>query len=208
MSISKKRNYNSDNRKFQAQKTKERILISARKLFEKKGFDKVTIEKIAQSAKVSVPLIYSIFQSKSGILLSLMDEALSPEQYQAMVEEAKNEKNSPKRFDIAAKIARQLYDAEKTQLTFLHGAAVLCPEVKEIEMGRESRRYYRQEETITTMMKENVLVDKYSITDIRDIFWALTGRDMYRMLVIERGWSSDKYEKWLGEFLVLNFIKK
>ena len=27
-----------------------------------------------------------------------------------------------------------------------------------------------------------------------DILWAFTGRDMYRMLVIEQGWSSDEYE--------------
>ncbi len=29
-----------------------------------------------------------------------------------------------------------------------------------------------------------------------------TGDDVYRMLVRERGWSSAKYQEWLGETLV------
>jgi hypothetical protein len=29
-----------------------------------------------------------------------------------------------------------------------------------------------------------------------------TGRDIYRMFVLERGWSSDKYEEWLARTLI------
>jgi hypothetical protein len=36
----------------------------------------------------------------------------------------------------------------------------------------------------------------------RDIFWTLTGGDVYRMLVRERGWSSQKYQDWLADTLV------
>jgi hypothetical protein len=32
--------------------------------------------------------------------------------------------------------------------------------------------------------------------------WMLTGRDLYRMLVLERGWSSDDYEAWLASALI------
>ena len=77
MSTPKKRPYNSKSRQTQSQKTKNRILASAKMLFESKGFDKVTIDEIAREAQVSAPSIYSIFQSKRGILLGLMDEALS-----------------------------------------------------------------------------------------------------------------------------------
>jgi hypothetical protein len=38
--------------------------------------------------------------------------------------------------------------------------------------------------------------------EARDIFWTLTARDIYRMLVIERKWSSERYEKWLSEAIV------
>ncbi len=43
-------------------------------------------------------------------------------------------------------------------------------------------------------------------TTARDIFWMLTGRDVYRMRVRERGWSSQKYEGWLADTLVQSLL--
>jgi hypothetical protein len=40
-----------------------------------------------------------------------------------------------------------------------------------------------------------------------DLTNAVTTRDVYRMLVIERGWSSDQYEKWLADALVTALIE-
>lgn len=208
MSTSKKRPYNSESRQAQSQETKKRILASAKKLFESKGFEKVTIEEIAWKAKVSAPSIYSIFQSKRGILLGLMDEALSPEQFKALVEQVKKEKCPHRRLAITARIARQLYDAEKAQLSFLRGASILDPVFKELEIERERRRHRRQKETVETMSNEKALTDNLSLSKIRDILWAFTGRDLYRMLVVERRWSSDEYEKWLADLLIQVLLSK
>jgi hypothetical protein len=35
-----------------------------------------------------------------------------------------------------------------------------------------------------------------------NVLWMLTGRDVYRTLVLERGWSSQKYQDWLADTLV------
>ena len=202
MSTPKKRSYNSESRQAQSQKTKNRILASAKMLFEAKGFENVTIEEIAQEAQVSSPSIYAIFQSKRGVLLGLMDEALSPQQFEALVEQGKKEKCPRKRLEITASIARQLYDAEKAQLSFLRGASILDPVFKGLEIERERRRHHRQKEMVEAMTNEKAFTDKLSLSKIRDVLWAFTGRDFYRMLVVERGWSSDEYEKWLSELLI------
>ena len=202
MSIPKKRSYNSESRKTRSQETKNRILASAKMLFESKGFEKVTIEEIAREAQISAPSIYSIFQSKRGVLLGLMDEALAPLQFEALVEQGKKEKCPRKRLKITANIARQLYDAEKAQLSFLRGASILNPVFKELEIERERRRYQRQKETVETMANEKAFTDSMGVSKVRDILWAFTGRDFYRMLVVERGWSSDEYEKWLAGLLI------
>lgn len=208
MSTSKKRTYISTTRQTQSQKTKQRILASAKMLFESKGFEQVTIDEIAREAQVSAPSIYSIFQSKRGVLLGLMDEALSPEQFEALVEEGKKEKCPHKRLTITASIARQLYDAEKTQFSFLRGASLLDPVFKELEMEREQRRHQRQKETVEAMADEKVFTENLSVSKIRDVLWAFTGRDLYRMLVVERGWSSDDYEKWLADLLIQTLLSK
>src|SRR4051812_26672235 len=116
MSNSKKRAYNSEARDAQAQHTRSRILDSAKELFQTDGFEGVTIEKLAKHANVSAPTIYALFKSKRGILRVLMDEALPKVQFEALVAESRQEKSATKRLLIAAKIARHLYDAERTQM--------------------------------------------------------------------------------------------
>jgi AcrR family transcriptional regulator len=206
MSKIKKRTYNSESRNAQAAQTKERILFAAKNLFESEGFECVTIEKIAQVASVSIPTIYSLFQSKRGVLRALMDEVFPRDQFDALVEKS-NEASSPKeRLLYSAKIARQIYDAERAQMEIFRGAVVLAPEFKELEKEREMRRYSRQEVTIKAMAKEKFLSKNLSVNKARDILWAFTGRDMYRMLVVEQGWKSEEYEQWLAQLLANTLI--
>lgn len=56
-------------------------------------------------------------------------------------------------------------------------------------------------------MKDKALLNGLSLSQARDILWAFTGRDIYRMLVIERGWTSEEYEKWLAQLLIKTLIK-
>ncbi|MBX9703455.1 MAG: TetR/AcrR family transcriptional regulator [Silvanigrellaceae bacterium] len=82
----------------QARQTKERVLASAKVLFESNGFDSVTIDELARHAEVSAQTVYSLFQSKRGVLRSLMDEVLPPDQHEALVKQAYLKKNSKKTF--------------------------------------------------------------------------------------------------------------
>lgn len=206
MSNKEKRPYRSVARNAQAAQTRGRILVAAKNLFESEGFEYVTIEKIAQSGDVSIPTVYSLFQSKRGVLRALMDEALPSDQFDALVEMSIQEKAPEIRLSISAKIARQMYDAEKVQMNLFRGAVVLAPEFKELEKEREMRRYSRQEVTIKAMVRGKSLAKRLSEAKARDILWAFTGRDMYRMLVVEQGWASEEYEKWLAQLLINNLM--
>lgn len=208
MSNFKKRIYNSQLRKNQSSQTRQRILLCAKELFYSEGFEGVTIEMLAQAAEVSQPTIYSLFQSKKGVLRALMDEALPIEQFEALVDEGKKEIFPKKRLQIAAKIARQMYDAEKNQMDIFRGASVLAPELKELEVEREQRRYQRQEETVKILFEQKVVLPTLSLTQARDILWAFTGRDLYRLFVMERGWTSDEYEEWVGQVLIKSLLKE
>lgn len=39
-----------------------------------------------------------------------------------------------------------------------------------------------------------------------DTFWMLTSGDSYRMLLRERGWSSQKYQEWLADMMVKSLL--
>jgi hypothetical protein len=65
------------------------------------------------------------------------------------------EQSPKKRLALSAKIARQIYDAERVQKGIFQGVDLLAIELKEIEKEKELRRYNRQEVTIKAMEKEN-----------------------------------------------------
>lgn len=201
-----KRTYNSENRDAQAIQTRSRILKAALKLFQSHGFEGVTIQMLAKAADVSMPTIYAIFKSKRGVLQALIDEAFPPEQFAALVDDALHEKSPHKRLSITAKLARQIYDAERELMDILRVASVLTTEFKELEQEREQRRYDRQGESVKMLLKEKSLAKGLTLEKARDIFWALTGRDLYRLFVVERGWTSDQYENLLGQLLVNSLL--
>lgn len=188
--------------------TRERILDAARMLFQSNGFEGVTIDHLAQTASVSTPTVYALFQSKRGVLRALMDEALPPNQFEALAKQAAQEKSARAHLAISAKMARQLYDAERKQMDVFRGAPLLAPEFREFEQEREQRRYKRQENSIRIIESEKSLSNELSLPKARDILWAFTGRDMYRLFVIERGWSPEEYEQWLSQWLARALMKE
>ncbi|MEM9243175.1 MAG: helix-turn-helix domain-containing protein [Pseudomonadota bacterium] len=202
-----KRSYHSKIRPLQAANTKKRILAAAEKLFQAKGLEQVKIEDLAKAANVSASTIYAQFKSKCGILRALMDEALPAEQFKQLVEQSKAEKSAKKRLEITAKITRQLYDAERSKMAIIRGSSMLSSELKAVEKTNETRRYRRQKATIETMMKANDLTAGITLSKARDILWAFTGRDMYRLFVIEKAWKPDDYEKWLAQLLIKTLIR-
>lgn len=206
MSNSPKRSYISEKRQSQAIDTKEKILNSAKKLFETKGVEDVTIDSIAKKAGVSTPTVYACFQSKLNIIRFILDEVVPEVEYEGLIEKIREEKIAANRFKITAMMARKFYDAEKKQMDLFRGATILSKEFKKLEKEREERRFKRQEESIKIMIKEKSLKKGLSAAKARGLLWALTGRDLYRLLVIEQNWPSKDYEIWLSNTLSQQLI--
>ncbi len=203
----KKRVYNSETRDAQAAQTRSCILTAAKKLFQRQGFDRATIGELAKAAEVSMPTIYALFKSKRGVLQSLIDDAFPQNQFAALVDGSMHEKSPKKRLMLTAKLARQIYDAERGLMDILRGASVVAPEFKDLEQEREKRRYDRQGEYVKLLMNDKCLAKGLTLPKARDILWTLTGRDLYRMFVIERKWTSDEYEEWLSQLLIQSLLE-
>jgi AcrR family transcriptional regulator len=197
----KKRSYDSPARQRQADDTRKRIAVAAQKLLTQNGYAGMTIPAVARAAGVAVPTVYAIFGSKKGIVAELLDQARFGDGYQALIEEKKQVASPREQLSFAARIARQVYDAEVPVENLLRGAGMLAPELATIENERDCRRHDAQAGLIDALQKGKVLRPGLDRESARDILWSLTGRDLYRMLVRERKWTSEQYEGWLKEML-------
>lgn len=205
-SNTKNRPYDATGRHAQSERTKAHILLAAKKLFEENGFDMVTIEDIANEAKVSAATIYAKLKSKRGILACIIDSALPTSQHDALVTEIYASKSAAEQLKLTAKLSRKLYEAEYQHMEWARGAAVIDPTFKQLEEEREKRRYERQKKALNLIYKQDIFSKQLSKTKARDILWAFTGRDFYRMLVVERKWSPNEYEKWLSDILITTLL--
>ncbi len=166
----------------------------------------MTIEAIAQRAEVSAQSVYAIFKSKTGVLTELLDQSTFGADYEDAVRQALGASDPETRLRLTAPIARQIHDAQSATFDLLRGAGVVAPELAKLEQQRERLRYERQERMIISLRDARRLRPGLDHGTARDIFWMLTGRDVYRMLVRERGWSSQKYQDWLAETLVHSLL--
>jgi len=173
---------------------------------QSEGYAGMTIEAIAQRAEVSAQSVYAIFKSKTGILIELLNQATFGADYEDAVRKALSASDPETRLRLAAPIARQIHDAQSATFDLLRGAGVVAPELAKLEQQRERLRYERQQRMIISLRDAGRLRPGLDHGTARDIFWMLTGRDVYRMLVCERGWSSQKYQDWLADTLVRSLL--
>ena len=202
----KRRPYRSLVRERQADDTRRRIVEATRKLLQSEGYAGMTVEAIARRAEVSAQSVYAIFKSKTGILIELLDQAAFGADYDDAVRKALSASDPETRLRLAAPIARQIHDAQSATFDVLRGAGVVAPELAKLEQQREHLRYERQKTMIISLRDAGRLQPTLDYATARDIFWMLTGRDVYRMLVRERGWSSQKYQDWLADSLVYSLL--
>jgi AcrR family transcriptional regulator len=198
--------YKSLVRERQAADTRRRIVEATRQLLRKEGYAGTTVEAIARQAEVSAQSVYGIFKSKTGILTEILDQSTFGPEYDEAVRQALGADNPETRLRLAARIARQIHDAQSATFDLLRGAGVVAPELAKLEQQRECLRYERQERMIISLQEARRLRSDLDYTSARDIFWMLTSRDIYRMLVLERGWASQKYQNWLADTLVRSLL--
>lgn len=204
----KKRPYKSLVRERQAGDTRRRIVEATRRLLQREGYAGMTIEAIAQRAEVSAQSVYALFKSKTGILTELLDQSTFGADYEDAVRQALSAREPENRLRLTARIARQIHDAQSATFDLLRGAGVVAPELAKLEQQRECLRYERQEIMIISLREAGRLRPALDHGMARDIFWMFTGRDVYRMLVRERGWSSQKYQDWLADTLVHSLLAR
>jgi AcrR family transcriptional regulator len=199
MKAPKKRAYQSPTRQRQADETRTRIATAARKLLEEHGYAGMTMEAVAQKAGVAVATVYSVFGSKTGILSEILDAARFDDSYQNLVREAMQTSDPRDRIRFPARIARRIYEAEHSVLDLLRGAGAVAPALAQSESERECTRYDAQGGMIQYLVRSRSLR--------RGLLWTLTSRDLYRLLVRDRGWTAQQYEDWLANTLVETLVR-
>ncbi len=83
----------------------------------------------------------------------------------------------------------------------LAAAASTDPELRTLWNSIETGRLKGQVRFVEMLAGRGALRPGLSVEDGRDGLWTLTSLAVHDMLVVTRGWSAERYERWLAEAL-------
>lgn len=199
------RRYSSPLREEQANRTRQRILEAAERLLLERGYARTTIDAIAAAAEVSPQTIYATFKNKRAIIMSIMERHL-PCEMMDLYEQSVAANDPREGLRLLAALLVRLREAEGEMMDMLRGAGILSPELANIYRAGEDRQRMESERHIRLLLRHTPLKDGVTLRQAVDISWALCSRDVYRMLVIERGWTADAYAGWLCSTLIATLL--
>jgi AcrR family transcriptional regulator len=179
------------------------VVDAARGLFLERGYVATTIDAISDRSDVPAPTVYRLFSSKLGILHALLDTSiagvdqpmpmLQRPQVAALFAEADPDKLLAGFVSIAVAINARSNDIYR----ILTSASVSDPAAAELFADYQRQRAEGQRRVARSLARARALRSRVREREAADIIHALVSPELYRLLVIDRGWSHDRYEKWL-----------
>jgi AcrR family transcriptional regulator len=193
-------------RQRQALVTKAQIASAARTLFAAQGYVGTTIAAIAEAADIPAPTIYSAFGSKAAILQAIAWGVADTLDIDRSHDDALAQTEPRDGLRMVAHVQRRQFEQMYDVIDIYQEAARTDPDIAQstrVIMANRERAFRRHIEAIAAHLAPGVSID-----DGVDIYITLVLPEVYRTLVIERGWTADRYENWLAGALTAQLLSE
>jgi AcrR family transcriptional regulator len=206
-SIPTKRSYASERRKTQALETRSQVMEAARRLFTVRGYTGATIGTIAREAKVSPETVYAIFGSKRALLadlvgMSVLGEAKAgPLLEQEGPRAVRRSKSQREQVRLFAADMRQIMTRVGPLFQTMHTAAATEPEIATLLGQLLEQRLEGMRAFVRMVSANGPLRQAIDVDAVAETVWALSSAEVHWLLTVDRGWSGERYEKWLADIL-------
>jgi AcrR family transcriptional regulator len=203
--VNRKRRYDSPRRREQAQMTRQAILQAAERLFVEQGYAITTMAQVASAADVSLKTVYLVFDTKAGVLRALWhlqlrgDEGDAPVAERTWYQEVLDEADPAIKLRLNARNARAVKERAGALLGVIRNAAVVDPDIGELWQRISTEFHYNQRAIVLSLEAQSALRAGLDVARGADILWALNHPDLWHLLVGERGWTPEAWERWFYE---------
>jgi len=190
------------------------VVDAARTLFLARGYQATTVEAISAEADVPVATVYRLFSAKLGILKALLDISIAgddqpvamPERPQVIALDAQGD---PAQLlaDLAA-ITVGINTRSGDVYRILTIAAGADPAAAELLSDYQDQRARGQGGVARKLARSGALRAGLRERDAGDLIHALMSPELFRLLVVDRGWSARRYERWLAGTLADQLLSR
>ena len=188
------------------------VVDAAGALFEEHGYAATTIDAISARADVPAPTVYRLFSSKLGILKALLDTSIAGDDDAVPVADrpdvaAQFAEKDPRRM-LAGFAAVTTAINRRTNVVYrvLVGAAGSDPAAAQLLGSIQQQRDEGQRRIARALARRGAVRTPLRERDAADLIHALMAPDVYRLLVVDRGWTPERYEEWLADTLAQQLL--
>ena len=202
------RRYDASRRQEQARATRAAVLDAARELFVDRGYARTTIAAVAARAGVSVETVYKAFGNKPGLVKAVFDVSIvGDDEPVPMMQREFVRRNlaepDPRRKLLAygEHVGVALPRAGPVQLV-VREAAATDPGAAEVWEQLQQERLTGMTAFATHLAEGGHLREGVTMEEARDVLWAHNSVELWELLVRLRGWSDERFGRWVGHQLV------
>ena len=188
------------------------VVGAARDLFLDRGYGATTIEAISEAADVPAATVYRLFSSKLGILKALLDVSIVgdheavPMGERPQVRELADDTDPRAQLEGFVAVVAQINERVAPIYRILTSAAASDPDAAALLDGLTKQRQQGQKVIARSLARAGALRPGLRERDAADIIHALLSPEMYRLTVVDRGWSAERYHRWLSDLLVTQLL--
>jgi AcrR family transcriptional regulator len=199
------RRYDSPRRREQAAATRREILEAAQRLFERQGYAATTVAAIAAEAGVALKTVYVAFETKSGLLRALWhlllrgDEEDAPMGQRQWYRELLEEPDPERQVRLMARTSRLVKLRAAALMEVIRSAAPADPDIAALWSRIQSEFHGIQRPIVESLHEKGALRPGLDVDRATDILWTLNHPNVWQLLVVERGWTPEEHEQWLGD---------
>ena len=183
------------------------VVDAARTLFLERGYGATTMDAISALADVPAPTVYRLFSSKRGILKALLDVSIVgddeavPMADRPHVRALLRDPDPRVQLTGFVAVAADVNSRVSPIYRILVSAAGSDPDAAALLDELAQQRQEGQRLIARSLARGRALRDDLRERDAADVIHALLSPELYRLLVVERRWKPDRYERWLTEVL-------
>jgi len=201
--VKPKRGYNSAGRQAQARRSQLAILETAERLFISGGYAPTTVAAIAKEAEVSVETIYKAFGGKPGLIRGIREIRLTGggtpsaerRSNQMRVRESDPHKIVANWGRLSAEVAPSVWPL----ISLIREAAASDPELFSMLDELASARHQRMLLNASHLYEAGHLRPGVSLSEATDVLWAYSSPELYELLVLRRGWNTERFGRFVAE---------
>jgi AcrR family transcriptional regulator len=166
------------------------------------------MEALAQEAGVAVETVYGAFGSKRAVLTSLVDLAVGGDERPIPLLErpgpqrVRSESDQRLQMRLFAHDIAQIMERVGPLFEVMRSAAPNEPEIAALLQRLLAERRESMAVFVEWVARNGPLRADLSRDTAADTVWTLSSAEVHHLLRVDRNWTIERYEQWLGDILI------